>query len=88
MGAAAPAGGGGVGGGGESNYTCIGAPVGHGFVAPSSSRGSDMGGSSSGGGRDGSLSNIQQEEGLNWGRQLQQRSLDHPSSINRFQDGF
>ncbi|KAL8463277.1 hypothetical protein ACS0TY_034067 [Phlomoides rotata] len=39
----------------ESNYTCIGAPVGHGFP-----------GGGGGGGRDLSLQN--QEEGLNWGR--------------------
>ncbi|KAL9453223.1 hypothetical protein AB3S75_008925 [Citrus x aurantiifolia] len=78
----------------DSSYTCIGAPVGHGFVA-GSSRGSDMAGSSSVG-RDGSLSN-QDQDGLSWGRSYapaavgggsQQRSLDHPSSINRFQDGF
>ncbi|KAJ6899292.1 zinc finger protein JAGGED-like [Populus alba x Populus x berolinensis] len=72
-------------GGSESNYTCIGAPVGHGGFGPGSSR------STEGSGRDGSLSN--QEEGLNWGRNhaaggRQQQCLDHPSSINRFQDGF
>jgi hypothetical protein len=71
-------------GGSESNYTCIGAPVGHGGFGPGSSR------STEGSGRDGSLSN--QEEGLNWGRNHaaggQQQCLDHPSSINRFQDGF
>ncbi|KAJ0094694.1 hypothetical protein Patl1_14969 [Pistacia atlantica] len=51
---------------GESNYTCIGAPVGHGFIAGSSrGGGNDLSGGSSGG-RDGLLSN--QEEGLNWGR--------------------
>ncbi|OMP11155.1 hypothetical protein COLO4_03992 [Corchorus olitorius] len=59
----------------ESNYTCIGAPVGH--------RGAELG--LGGGGRDMPLSN--QEEGLNWVRSQQQR-LDHPSAINRFQDGF
>ncbi|GLT91813.1 hypothetical protein SLE2022_096850 [Rubroshorea leprosula] len=57
----------------DSNYTCIGAPVGHGF-GPGSSRGSE---------RDGPLSN--QEEGLNWGRS---QRLDPPSSINRFHEGF
>ncbi|KAL3578491.1 hypothetical protein D5086_019995 [Populus alba] len=67
-------------GGSESNYTCIGAPVGHGGFGPGSSR------STEGSGRDGSLSN--QEEGLNWGRNhaaggRQQQCLDHPSSINR-----
>ncbi|XP_061973707.1 zinc finger protein JAGGED [Populus nigra] len=72
-------------GGSESNYTCIGAPVGHGGFGPGSSR------STEGSGRDGSLSN--QEEGLNWGRNHaaggQQQCLDHPSSINRFQEyGF
>ncbi|KAK9276103.1 hypothetical protein L1049_005634 [Liquidambar formosana] len=71
----------------ESTYTCIGAPVGHGFSG--GGRGSDMGAMGSGG-RDGSLHN--QEEGiLNWGRgyagSTQQR-LDPSSSINRFQDGF
>lgn len=68
----------------ESNYTCIGAPVGHGFGG-GSSRGSTDGG---GGGRDGSLQN--QEEGLNWGRSYSgtQQRLDPPASINRFQDGF
>ncbi|KAI9170431.1 hypothetical protein LWI28_027840 [Acer negundo] len=45
------------GGAPESNYTCIGAPVGHGFV-PGSSRGSsDLAGSSSGGGGDSSMIN-------------------------------
>ncbi|KAI3467084.1 hypothetical protein Pfo_023747 [Paulownia fortunei] len=44
----------------EGNYTCIGAPVGHGFA---NSGGSGVGG---GGVRDVSLHN--QEEGLNWGR--------------------
>ncbi|KAJ7954103.1 Zinc finger protein JAGGED-related [Quillaja saponaria] len=60
----------------SSNYTCIGAPVGPaGFVPGSSSNrasGSDVGLGS--GGRDGSLHN--------------QQRLDHPSAINRFQDGF
>ncbi|KAJ6350937.1 hypothetical protein OIU78_006955 [Salix suchowensis] len=67
----------------ESNYTCIGAPVAHGGFGPGSSR------STEGSGRDGSLSN--QEDGLNWGRSYAaggQQRLDHPSSINRFQDGF
>ncbi|XP_022735611.1 zinc finger protein JAGGED-like [Durio zibethinus] len=78
----------------DSNYTCIGAPVGHGF-GPSSSRVADLGGSGEGvggggaGGRDVSLCN--QEDGLNWGRSyaggIQQR-LEHPSTTNRFQDGF
>ncbi|KAF2317781.1 hypothetical protein GH714_041093 [Hevea brasiliensis] len=72
-------------GGQESNYTCIGAPVGHGAFGAGSSRGSV------GSGRDGSLSN--QEEGLNWGRGYAaggagSQRLDPPSSINRFQDGF
>ncbi|XP_057996142.1 zinc finger protein JAGGED [Hevea brasiliensis] len=73
-------------GGQESNYTCIGAPVGHGGFGAGSSRGSE------GSGRDGSLSN--QEEGLNWGRSYaaggagSQQRLDPPSSINRFHDGF
>ncbi|KAK3189249.1 hypothetical protein Dsin_028810 [Dipteronia sinensis] len=45
------------GGAPESNYTCIGAPVGHGFV-PGPSRGSsDLAGSSSGGGGDSSMIN-------------------------------
>ncbi|KAK6241951.1 hypothetical protein SCA6_007340 [Theobroma cacao] len=73
----------------ESNYTCIGAPVGHG-LGPGSSRGADLGGGGGvAGGRDVSLSN--QEEGLNWGRSYAggtQQRLDHPSPINRFQDGF
>ncbi|KAI5579735.1 hypothetical protein POPTR_008G121200v4 [Populus trichocarpa] len=67
----------------ESNYTCIGAPVAHGGFGLGSSR------STEGSGRDGSLSN--QEDGLNWGRSYAaggQQHLDHPSSINRFQDGF
>ncbi|CAK7326584.1 unnamed protein product [Dovyalis caffra] len=71
-------------GGSESNYTCIGAPVGHGGFGPAgSSRSTERSG------RDGSLTN--QDEGLNWGRSLAaggQQRLDHPSSINRFQDGF
>ncbi|XP_044488023.1 zinc finger protein JAGGED-like [Mangifera indica] len=57
-----------MGAAGESNYTCIGAPVGHGFIAGSSrggSGGADLTGGSSGA-RDGPLNN--QEEGLNWGR--------------------
>ncbi|XVE75198.1 hypothetical protein DITRI_Ditri12bG0076400 [Diplodiscus trichospermus] len=74
----------------DSNYTCIGAPVGHGFGL-GSSRGADLGGPGGGGagGRDVSLSN--QEEGLNWGRSYAggtQQRLDHHSTINRFQDGF
>ncbi|XP_034902644.1 zinc finger protein JAGGED isoform X1 [Populus alba] len=67
----------------ESNYTCIGAPVAHVGFGLGSSR------STEGSGRDGSLSN--QEDGLNWGRSYAgggQQHLDHPSSINRFQDGF
>ncbi|KAF3431874.1 hypothetical protein FNV43_RR26610 [Rhamnella rubrinervis] len=84
---------GGAGAAETSSYTCIGAPVGHGFGSGGSSRGTDMVGISSGGvGRDSSL----QEEGLNWGRSYsagtssstQQRNLDPPASINRFQDGF
>ncbi|XP_021592922.1 zinc finger protein JAGGED isoform X2 [Manihot esculenta] len=74
-------------GGQESNYTCIGAPVGHGGFGPGSSRGSEASG------RDGSVSN--QEEGLNWERSCygaggtgSQQRLDAPPSINRFQDGF
>ncbi|KAK8993237.1 hypothetical protein V6N11_033340 [Hibiscus sabdariffa] len=62
----------------DSNYTCIGAPVGHGF-GPNPSRS----------GADASLSN--QEEGLNWGRSYAggtQQRLENPSAINRFQDGF
>ncbi|KAF5958044.1 hypothetical protein HYC85_005269 [Camellia sinensis] len=58
----------------DTNYTCIGAPVGH-----------SVGG---GGSIDMSLHN--QDEGLNWSRSytgLTQQNLD-PSSINRFQDGF
>ena len=76
----------------DSNYTCIGAPVGHGFGS-CSNRGADLAGSGGGGGgaggRDASLSN--QEEGLNWGRSYAggtQQRLDYPSTINRFQDGF
>ncbi|XP_022775550.1 zinc finger protein JAGGED-like [Durio zibethinus] len=74
----------------DSNYTCIGAPVGQGF-GPGSGRGADLGGSGEGvaGGRDVSLSN--QEQRLNWGRSyagVTQQRLDHPSTINRFQDGF
>lgn len=84
------------GGAETSSYTCIGAPVGHGFGSGGSSRGTDMMGiTSGGGGRDSSLQNYQ-EEGLNWGRSYsagtssstQQRNLDPPASINRFQDGF
>ncbi|KAL4347889.1 hypothetical protein GQ457_17G005880 [Hibiscus cannabinus] len=62
----------------DSNYTCIGAPVGHGF-GPNPSRA----------GADASLSN--QEEVLNWGRSYAggtQQRLENPSAINRFQDGF
>ncbi|TYI33437.1 hypothetical protein ES332_A04G133200v1 [Gossypium tomentosum] len=68
----------------ESNSTCIGAPVGHGFGA-----GSNRPGGGGTGGRDVSLSN--QEEGLNWGRSYAggtQHRLENPSAINRFQDGF
>ncbi|KAK8303657.1 hypothetical protein V6Z11_D04G165700 [Gossypium hirsutum] len=68
----------------ESNYTCIGAPVGHGLGA-----GSNRPGGGGTGGRDVSLSN--QEEGLNWGRRYAggtQHRLENPSAINRFQDGF
>ncbi|MFQ6666030.1 hypothetical protein Gotur_032549, partial [Gossypium turneri] len=66
----------------ESNYTCIGAPVGHGLGADSNRPGA--GGT---GGRDVSLSN--QEEGLNWGRRYAggtQHRLENPSVINRFQE--
>ncbi|XP_034682333.1 zinc finger protein JAGGED-like isoform X2 [Vitis riparia] len=82
------------GGASDSNYTCIGAPVGHGFPPSNGGgRGSELGGSGGGGGggggggRDGSLQN--QEEGLNWGRSYagSQQRMD-PSLINRFQDGF
>lgn len=72
----------------ESNYTCIGAPVGHSGFGPGSSRGSE-----GGSGRGGSLSN-QDQEGLNWGRSYaaggagSQQRLDHPSPINRYHDGF
>ncbi|KAI7998163.1 Zinc finger protein JAGGED [Camellia lanceoleosa] len=64
----------------DTNYTCIGAPVGYAF--PPGSRSGGVGG-----GRDVSLNN--QDEGLNWGRSYTgtQKHLD-PSSINRFQDGF
>ncbi|PPS12639.1 hypothetical protein GOBAR_AA07997 [Gossypium barbadense] len=67
----------------ESNYTCIGAPVGHGLGA-----GSNRPGGGGTGGRDVSLSN--QEEGLNWGRRYAggtQHRLENPSAINQFQDG-
>ncbi|KAG5236907.1 hypothetical protein OIU78_004886 [Salix suchowensis] len=71
-------------GGSESNYTCIGAPIGHGAFGRGSNR------STEGSGSDGPLSN--QEEGLNWGRNhaagRQLQRFDHPSPINRFQDGF
>ncbi|KAI4313920.1 hypothetical protein L6164_026862 [Bauhinia variegata] len=70
----------------SSSYTCIGAPVGQGFTA-GAGRGSDVAG---GGGKDVSLQN--QDEGLNWGRSYSgsaaQQRLDHPSAINRYQDGF
>ncbi|XP_010263944.1 PREDICTED: zinc finger protein JAGGED-like isoform X1 [Nelumbo nucifera] len=72
----------------ESNYTCIGAPLGHGFPPEDGAvRGTDLSASGGGGGGDGSLRN--QEDGLNWGRNYAgtQQRLD-PSSINRFQDGF
>ncbi|XWS22498.1 hypothetical protein CRYUN_Cryun29cG0040800 [Craigia yunnanensis] len=80
----------------DSNYTCIGAPVGHVFGS-SSNPGADSGGSGGGGGgggagaggRDASLSN--EEEGLNWGRSYAggtQQRLDYSSTIHRFQDGF
>ncbi|XVF44162.1 hypothetical protein PTKIN_Ptkin02bG0098600 [Pterospermum kingtungense] len=64
----------------DSNYTCIGAPVGLGF-GPGSSRRPDLGGSGGGsaGGRDMSVSH--QEEGLNWGR-----SHAGGTTINRFPD--
>ncbi|XP_059658394.1 zinc finger protein JAGGED-like [Cornus florida] len=75
----------------DTNYTCIGAPVGHTFASGGGRGGSsDMGlsGGGGGGGRDMSL-HINQEEGLNWGRSYTgtQQHLD-PTSINRFQDGF
>lgn len=52
----------------DGNYTCIGAPVGHGFAnGGSGGGGGGVGGGSGGVGvRDVSLHN--QEEGLNWGR--------------------
>ncbi|XP_050221348.1 zinc finger protein JAGGED-like isoform X2 [Mercurialis annua] len=73
----------------ESNFTCIGAPVGHGGF------GASRGGRPE---RDGSLSN-QEEELVNWGRSYTTAAaaaaaggvqrLDGSSSINRFhQDGF
>ncbi|XP_020538088.1 zinc finger protein JAGGED [Jatropha curcas] len=61
----------------DSNYTCIGAPVGHGSgfgLGGGSSRGSDQGS-----GRDGSLSSY---------AGTQQQRMDPTTSINRFQDGF
>lgn len=73
-------------GGGESNYTCIGAPVGQGFS-----------GGGGGGGGNGGKDHHQEEAGgggaLNWGRSYsgtqQQHRLDsHSAAINRFQDGF
>ncbi|GAV72426.1 hypothetical protein CFOL_v3_15914, partial [Cephalotus follicularis] len=73
----------------DSNYTCIGAPVGHGFTASASGSG---GGGVGVSGRDTSLSN--QDEGLNWGRSYtaggttQQRFDPTSSSINRYQDGI
>ncbi|KAM7274652.1 hypothetical protein ACFE04_016518 [Oxalis oulophora] len=64
----------------SSNYTCIGAPVGHGFN-PSGS-GSSSG--AAGAGRDVTGVNIQ-EDVLTWGR----TSYATQSSINRsYQDGF
>ncbi|KAK2405324.1 C2H2 and C2HC zinc fingers superfamily protein [Trifolium repens] len=72
-------------GGGESNYTCIGAPVGQGFVP------------GSGGAEKGQNHHHQQHQDqdgtLNWGRSTYsgtQHRLDthNNSSINRFQDGF
>ncbi|KAL5761303.1 hypothetical protein ACOSQ2_020141 [Xanthoceras sorbifolium] len=67
----------GSGGAPESNYTCIGAPVGHGFVPVSSRGSSDLAGSSSGGGGGGRDLSVHQH-------------LDRPNSsmISRFQDGF
>ncbi|KAK8561552.1 hypothetical protein V6N12_048618 [Hibiscus sabdariffa] len=59
----------------DSNYTCIGAPVGHGFGR------ADFG----------SLSNNQEEGlnwgSTSYAGGTQQR-LENPSAINRFQDGF
>lgn len=73
-----------------ANYPFIGAPVGGG-LGPGSSRGLE----GSGGGRDGSIGNLDQE-GISWGRSYlgagggstQLQRLDSHSSINRFQDGF
>lgn len=62
--------------------------MGHGFPPSNGGgRGSELGGSGGGVGRDGSLQN--QEEGLNRGRSYagSQQRMD-PSLINRFQDGF
>ncbi|CAI8605103.1 unnamed protein product [Vicia faba] len=75
-------------GGGESNYTCIGAPVGQGFV------GGNGNGNGNGGGGGGGKDHHQEEGGgaINWGRNYsgtQQHRLDsHSAAINRFQDGF
>ncbi|KAJ4974620.1 hypothetical protein NE237_007794 [Protea cynaroides] len=74
----------------SSNYSCIGAPLGHGFASD------ELSASALGGGADGSQIRNQQDERLtNWGRSYsyegsgtQQHRLD-PSSINRFHDdGF
>lgn len=64
----------------DSNYTCIGAPFGHGF-GPSAGPAARGGGAGS---RDLSLSSSY--AGVT--QQQQQQRLDHPSTmINRFQDG-
>ncbi|XP_057962152.1 zinc finger protein JAGGED-like [Malania oleifera] len=70
----------GAGGVQDSNYTCIGAPVGHSFPGRTGGlRDSEAGV------RDRSLP---QEEGLSWDRTYTTHQLMDPSSINRFQDGI
>ncbi|XP_010265127.1 PREDICTED: zinc finger protein JAGGED-like [Nelumbo nucifera] len=70
----------------ESNYTCIGSPLGHGFP-PEDGNVREMGLSASGGGGDGSQRN--QEDGLNWDGSYAgtQQRLDL-CSTNQFQDGL
>ncbi|OVA02956.1 zinc finger protein [Macleaya cordata] len=79
---------------GESNYTCIGAPLGHVFPHEADRAGRVLSLSAASGRGGGEVSLQSQEDGLNWGpssytrrQQQQQQHLD-PSSINRFQDGF
>nr|APE66484.1 zinc finger protein jagged-related [Aquilegia coerulea] len=82
----------------ESNYTCIGAPLGR-DQYQSHEDGGVRGGTdlsaSGASGEDGSLQN-NQEDGLSWGRSSSStyagatttQCFDHSSSINRFHDGL